>query len=684
MPARPKHIRERYELRRISDDLTLNQAFQLAHSIYRFREADREIALDILWGALRGIDVRLIAQDEADRHDPRKPSKVRWDVLQWLQLLIYCKSERHEKEQELHHRDILSEKDMIVRYMKHLILATSRRNSFYVSLGLSRLLYNYSTADTMVIYDFVFQDPDASTKKADAYYRDRKNKLIEEMQKRFHQFLKISQGPRGEKRFYTHDDSAPFIHLIERYLRRFTPWDTRCELPEVCNDWTPIHQLQANQAAQIHALIHPTCYAKITGALKLAPPRSRLAIPSFFLAAGRDDETSAPDDGALPSELTQEEAAALHNRLAGEAGRRKKIVPQSLSILVDGVERACLQLNQARQVRFKLEEDATLLEIVGHDEQGELLLATHLLAAEDDLAERHSTRYAVVLERGQKISVSIWLTQDMIEGGTQAFVEARYQETNPLRAVALWWQRLKHRRLDSSSREGLWNVPLLSPRLLLVLLVVSVAALTLYFVLRGGSTEHQEIARQQPPPSSLEGQPPAPPSPPVETAPQTNPGRQPLRSNAGMPPSKRPDGTKPPGGESGSTTREQRGSAVQSLAEVKRVYVDALGEDPFSQAVRQKLIEQLRADSRLTVSEEPDDADTAVMGSARQAGTRRDERTAEEVGVGYITVELVNVSGDVIWRARRFTGTAEEVASWFTKALRQAMQREARRRGTSN
>src|SRR6185295_2594162 len=93
MPANKRKPRERYELRRIADDATLNKAFRLAYSIYCYRKRDRGIALNVLSEALRAVEVRLMAQDEADRHDPRKPTKVRWNAAHWFQFLIYYKSE---------------------------------------------------------------------------------------------------------------------------------------------------------------------------------------------------------------------------------------------------------------------------------------------------------------------------------------------------------------------------------------------------------------------------------------------------------------------------------------------------------------------------------------------------------------------------------------------------------------
>jgi hypothetical protein len=99
----------------------------------------------------------------------------------------------------------------------------------------------------MSIYDFVFQDPDSSTRKADAYYRARKNKLIKELKKRFHTFLRIAEGFRGEKRFQSQDDSTKFAELVHDYLTYFTPWQTNCELPKPLDTWIAIRSLQSNR-----------------------------------------------------------------------------------------------------------------------------------------------------------------------------------------------------------------------------------------------------------------------------------------------------------------------------------------------------------------------------------------------------------------------------------------------------
>jgi hypothetical protein len=669
---RSKSVREGAELHSLTDNATLNKAFQLAHSIYRYKEEDRKIALTIVWEALIGVGVKLMAQNEADRHAPEKPTKVRWSTLQWFQILIYCKSEAYERQQEADNKNSLSEKDMIIRYVKHLILTTSRRNSFHITLGLSRLLYEYSAAETMALYDLVVQDPDSSTRKSDAYYRARKNKLIEELAERFQRSVKLHQAARGEKRFQAQDDSSRFIELVNEYLTRFTPWETSCVLPEQFDAWAPINSLKSSQAIQVHSLIHPVCFSRLAQALKLDPPESRLTLPKFFLTKKQSDGTTPPTESSPSSELTNDEAKEIRNRIVEQADRRKTFMPRSLSVMTGGVERARLDLAQSSKIRLEIEEDVSLIELVGKCEEGDLLLATHLIADDEDYrAESSPKECSIVLEGGQNISLKTLLLASDIDDAFSFSVEISYRETKPLRAAIFWWRQLRHSLSAPGSLKDTRKISVLSPATVFVgLALIIVTGLLLYFAIRSRPDEY--VAKQQPPPASIEpGKPPRSEKPPqanaiVERTPPTAPGKS---ESPGPNESPKP----------GSTSREPGARAVKSLLEVKRIYVESLGDDAFSQTVRQKLIEKLQAGPGFVIMKGSDDADTAISGSARQEGKQRDESTGQEIEVGNVALQFLNISGDVIWRTRRYRGTADQIASQFAKDLIAAIERARRR-----
>ena len=134
----------------------LNKAFALAYFIH----GDRRIALRITTEAMAKLEVATTAQYKRLYYRPTgrsshqqgdaKRSKVSFSDLHLLQRLVYIESEQHEKQKEQAGDSVsINEEDMIIHFIKHLVKITLRRNSFYVALGLSRLLHNYSTPEAM-------------------------------------------------------------------------------------------------------------------------------------------------------------------------------------------------------------------------------------------------------------------------------------------------------------------------------------------------------------------------------------------------------------------------------------------------------------------------------------------------------------------------------------------------------
>ncbi len=81
--------------------------------------------------------------------------------------------------------------------------------------------------------------------------------------------------------------------------------------------------------------------------------------------------------------------------------------------------------------------------------------------------------------------------------------------------------------------------------------------------------------------------------------------------------------------------------AAAMLLTVKRVYVDPLGDDSFSQQLREKLIGSLRASNRFEVVSNRDDADAVFRGSAK--------KVLKPGSNSSVLLELVNANGYVIW-----------------------------------
>jgi hypothetical protein len=344
-------------------DAMLRRAFRLAFFIH----GDRELAVRIATGAMSKLNASAAAQAKRSYYrtggrsrasgskviSPR--TKVSLSELHLLQRLVYVESEPHERQQEQRQSATIDEGSLITRYIKHLINITMMRNSFHVTLGVSRFLYNYTTAESMKLYDLIMQNPERA--KDDAYWRERKARLKQELKDRFGQSLAVVRGPHGEERFQTRKDSARYLGLVKQCLQLFTPWDTPCPLPGVgpmpgeigaltFHGFDPDKEHQI-EVARMHAVIHPDCYERLVAGLGLDSSARRLEIPVFFHTSDRDLEDKSPGDRDRAEELTEDELARMRRELDDQSARRKRLRAFRLRDLVDGVERAGLGIDDS-------------------------------------------------------------------------------------------------------------------------------------------------------------------------------------------------------------------------------------------------------------------------------------------------------------------------------------------------
>ena len=279
-------------------DAMLSRAFRLAYFIH----GDRELAVRIATAAMSKLNAAAAAQDKRSyyrtgRHSRASESKVispRTKVclseLHLLQRLVYVESEPHERQAEQRQSATIDEESLITRYIKHLINITLMRNSFHVALGVSRFLYNYTTAESMKLYDLIMQNPERA--KDDAYWRERKARLMRELKDRFGQSLAVVRRLHGEERFQPREDSARYLYLVKQCLQMFTPWDTPCPLlgagpasgeieALIFRGSNPDEEHQI-EVVRMHAVIHPDCYERLVAGLDLDSTARRLEIPKFF------------------------------------------------------------------------------------------------------------------------------------------------------------------------------------------------------------------------------------------------------------------------------------------------------------------------------------------------------------------------------------------------------------------
>ncbi|HEV8428936.1 MAG TPA: hypothetical protein VGQ41_13620 [Pyrinomonadaceae bacterium] len=666
-------------MNRVSTVEVLDKAYRLAYFLHQ----DKGVAIRIVAAATLKLNVAMAVQSKrlyyipVGRFSPgelRRTDGIRnktlFSDLHLLQRLIYGESEPYERQKELAAQagvradgDRASDEDLLVYFVKHLVRITTKRNAFYVTLGVSRLLHSYSTLETMEIYNAVIGEPERV--KDDYYYRSRKAVLMHEMSQRFGQLIRACRQRRGEERFETQQGSSEQRSLVRDCLRLFTPWDTQCPVP---NDFDPLKTVIARltsknsddenrvEVNRIHAVLHPDCFGRLVAAFGYCAPPERMELPRFF--SQHSDDQSPPRPRSAPTELSAEELAEINHILGEQAGRRRRSSPTAvIRIIVDGIERARLNPAEQSSITFTTQEDSETIEVKTADPNGDLLLATHLLNSYGDDAHDKTIVSSIRLEGGQKLSLSIKRQPIKASGPAELLVQFSYRETDPRRAARLWWQRLS-RRLNLNQRQpnsrSLWGGARISARYVFVVSVVvtCLASYLVYVRLRtqqtSGPAQTSAVQTTNPPSSN---------SPPEvndrnngvdntaakATGPDRSASQQTRRNRNG-----KSSAAKARAGEDvAAKARDEdaadvtrSGDAVPNLAlrEVKKIYIEMRGY-AASNDLRDKFVETLNSSGIVAASTNADDADAALKIMVTQTSAGPIEASAL----------LVNARGTVLW-----------------------------------
>ncbi len=661
-----------------SVDELLNRAFELAYFILGDRPASIYVAMaamDKLKTASTNQGRRLYYTPTGRSAYPAARTKVNLSDLHLLQRLVYIESELFERLIE-GQRQAVQQDDLIIRYIKHLIRITTKHNSFYVTLGLCRLLYNYSTADTSDVYNLVLQDPERI--RDDYYYRSRKKRLMQEIKDRFGGLVRTQRGLRREERFQPQEDSQQYAGLVKECLIRFTPWHSACALPEELNpkrnvitrllfeggDPDKEHAVELNR---IHTLIHPECLNRLTAALGLDPVDERLEIPSFFVS---NEGSRPPEDRFNPTPLTEGELDAIRRYLDKNSVHRKQFSQAQLRLMIDGQKQADFAPEHSHGVRFELEEGSELIEIrsVGSVEaQEDTSLAVCLLRYDKSgVIPADST---VVLGRGQRLSLTVSPSTDASGEARGATLKVDYQATTLTRPIFRSVPHIRAWLHELANLRPRGGIRLLEPALGLMFVALCAVGLWLYLHSGSGATNPSEVAQLQKR-RVIEATPFTSPS--TAPSPQIEPATP--RKGVGQP---RTTGSSPgrsstpSGADQAREIERVRGTnaklASAMLLKVKRVYVDPLGNDSFGQQLREKLIGSLRASNRFEVVSNRDDADAVFKGSANQ-GPKPGSSSS-------VVLELVNAGGQVVWSlssqkgGRILSSDAADASVGISKAL---------------
>lgn len=264
----------------------INHGFQLAY----FLLCDKEQAFNLTIDAITMLKLQLRLQEKRNFYKPRGvPYKVVWDKDSLFKLLVLQISEKYEKKNESLH-DIsnctLSEEDLIVRYVKCLLLEIMSRNSFHATVGICKLLYSYSFRETDAIYTWLVPDF-----KDDAAFRRAKVFIKSKLSKRFERFIEKDAGHtiNGHEPT-TNQESKWKSQLVENALELFKPTAIPCPPAECFREnyiWeeqlTKSKAVDCLEQTRIHVVVCPTCFKLLNTALGFKSPHLRLALPHFSI-----------------------------------------------------------------------------------------------------------------------------------------------------------------------------------------------------------------------------------------------------------------------------------------------------------------------------------------------------------------------------------------------------------------
>ena len=475
-------------------------------------------------------------------------TKIRLSHEQMLQWLVYAQSDSWELVTE--HRDSVystGAEDMVVRYLKHLVRITSNRNSFYVALGIMRLLYEYGTQEVRLMYD-VLTASDSARMKDLNYFRKQKARLMDEILMRFDGMLRIVTTANQETRFESQPTTERSIRLVSECMRRFTPWDTICTVQEGFDPTaipgfyfagTNLVEEDQIEMTRIHAILHPDCFSLLVNGLsrfveelpsesadkgcKYGPPEQFLTVPQIHGFSNDDRRDNRFD----PPKLEPEDYLRLERSREALARRRRAHRPRLLYVYVGDVQYDWF--NPCRTTRVQLDNDPgkSVIEVRGEDSQGALPLAI-LIACCEDIPSGGLFRDSIVLEAGQKITIQLRPIRNESGDIEKASLEVSYAETRLIRAVSWYAQRAWIRFVEITRHpkgsddvvpDYLWLA-----KVGLVLALMATAVALVWFELR---TPHIEA------PSPLSGGP--------RLAPQIEPGPVPSAPVVSTPPVQKQD-----------------------------------------------------------------------------------------------------------------------------------------------
>lgn len=479
-----------------SQEDLLAKAFQLAF----FINPNKDIALEITSNAFEMWEVICERQDKrryyslkgrilGNKERKKRRTKVNMQEEQLLQRLIYKISEEYELDQNW--CKTIDEEGLLICYLKRLLSIILKNNSFSTIVGISRVLHKYTNKETVELY--MSLSPNRATQDIANIERESKrykSKLVNQLKDSFNGLISLSKN-ENEERFTIVKDSNKFnflFNIVEDSLNRFKPWATECINSFndfIFNDDNPDNEY-AIELRRIHSVIHYNCYTYLTKTLNLDFPKERLEIPLFSLAENINNKNNI-DRRNPPNAMA--ELNAIPKKLEDFAKRRKNFLAGTLSIIVDGKEKALLNLIKENHAHIKISEDSELVEI--RNKKDNLLLATHLITEELLINKAKTEIYSIKLEGGQVIQLDLIFGENLSKNDERSiFINVKYIETNLIKKFSLFCKRFIYKIIDF---RHLNFQPISALQMFISVLIIVAIIGSLYFYFRKNiSTSKQD------------------------------------------------------------------------------------------------------------------------------------------------------------------------------------------------
>lgn len=246
-----------------------------AYDVARFLHADERIASAVVVGALAQVEAARGGQQkrvyyQAGREATVRPYKLRLATPHLLHKLVLEESERAERASE---RDgETSDRDLLIRYIKHLVLLSVSHNAFYATLAVTRVLCAYRTRDAMDLYAAIAEE---ALPKEPYDCRARRQRILSLLGRRFGPRLQFVRASRGEWQLRTEAPTTETAEVITSALEMLFPSRVTCR---IC---APAVRHEEDGLAALHMIFQPGCFAALVKELRLPAPSTRLRVPLF-------------------------------------------------------------------------------------------------------------------------------------------------------------------------------------------------------------------------------------------------------------------------------------------------------------------------------------------------------------------------------------------------------------------